>query len=450
VVRAPAPVGFRAAELLFPSVCKEMPMIKLRHALLVSTAVVGIAAASVAARAEDAPKPAPAVGSSEWMAGITLGAQVQGGVIFNTSSPRNGLNFGHLFTDRSNQATLNQLALTLARTIDPKTTGFDMGFKFQFLYGSDARYTHYLGVFDQATSRRYQIDVTEANVTMRLPILTEGGIDVKAGLYTTPIGFETIDPATNLFYSHSYIFNFGLPLKHTGIYTVTHVNDVLDIHLGVDTGMNTTFGNRRGDNNSAAAFLGGLGLNLMDGKLTVLALTHIGPENATRAVGSIANHRNRYSNDILITVKPDDKLTLVTELNLIRDDLAKATAGGVAQYVSYAVSDTWTLNARGEIFRDDKGFFVASYPDNLSPLAALAGWTNVGSFTNPRVPNFASRGTTYGAITLGATWKPEMPKPVGALMLRPEIRYDQALTSNRPFSGRSNALTIGADLVISF
>jgi hypothetical protein len=395
------------------------------------------------AKAEEAPKPAPAVGSPEWTGDIKFGVQAQAGVVFNTNSPSNGLNFGQLFTDRSNQATLNQAAITLSRTIDPKTTGFDLGFKFQFLYGSDARYTHYLGVFDRAISSRYQIDITEANITMRLPIITEGGIDVKAGMYSTPMGLETIDPSTNPFYSHSYIFNFGLPLKHTGLYTVTHLNDVVDLHLGVDTGINTTFGSGNGDNNGRGAFLGGLGFNLMDGKLTVLALTHIGPENAVRAIGSIANDRNRYANDILITYKATDALTFTTEFNLIRDDYAKATAGGVAQYVGYAISDTWTLNGRAEIFRDDKNFFVAAFPTNLGPVQALGGYP---------APIITAPGsnTTYAAFTVGGTWKPKVAEQISTLMIRPEVRYDQALTSNKPFSGRSNALTIAADLVIGF
>lgn len=58
----------------------------------------------------------------------------------------------------------------------------------------------------------------------------------------------------------------------------THVIPMLDIYLGVDTGVNTTFGNRFncfncGDNNRAAAFHGGFGLNLLDGALTVAATT---------------------------------------------------------------------------------------------------------------------------------------------------------------------------------
>jgi hypothetical protein len=52
---------------------------------------------------------------------------------------------------------------------------------------------------------------------------------------------------------------------------------LLDIYAGVDTGTNTGIG-RPGDNNGAAAFIAGVGINLFEGKLAVLALTHTGPE----------------------------------------------------------------------------------------------------------------------------------------------------------------------------
>ena len=75
--------------------------------------------------------------------------------------------------------------------------------------------------------------------------------------------------STNPFYSHSYIFQFGLPFKHTGALTVTHVNGTLDIYAGIDTGTNTTFG-PLGDNNGAVGGLGGFNLTFLDGNLTIL------------------------------------------------------------------------------------------------------------------------------------------------------------------------------------
>lgn len=393
--------------------------------------------------------------------GIKLSAQLDAGFMMNPFRPSTGLNFGQLFTDHANQAQLNQLLLTAAKPLDPTNPDFQWGFKLQFMYGSDARYTQFLGELNRVTpDSRYQLDVVEANALFHLPVLTDGGIDVKAGQYSTPIGYETIDPSTNPFYSHSYIFQFGLPFKHTGVLTTTHVNETLDIYGGLDTGANTTFG-PLGENNSAIGGIVGFGLNgLAGGKLTILALTHLGPEQASRVLspaGINANGQWRYFNDIVITYKATDALTLVTELNWIRDDYGVGKGAvngfGAAQYVSYALNDTVTLNARGELWRDDNNFFVASFSNNGDPIRFQQGLPAVGGV-------YAAPGgsTTYGSLTLGVTWKPAVPPPVVGLAVRPEVRWDHAYTSNRPFNqnppantkGTSDSFTFGADVVLSF
>jgi hypothetical protein len=398
-----------------------------------------VVASSVPAFADDAPAPAaPAAPPASWASSIKLNAQLEGGVVFNTASPKN--NFGQLFTDKSDQVQLNQLLLTASRVIDPKETGWDVGFKVQFLYGSDARYTHFLGELTHVTRDRYQLDITEANVTVHAPILTEGGIDFKIGQYPTPIGFETIDPSTNPFYSHSYIFNFGIPLKHTGFYATLHANSMVDIYGGVDSGVNTFVGD--GDNNSAAAFLAGFGLTLLDGNLTVLALTHIGPENPSSVVPQADSHY-RYLNDAVITYKASEKLTFTTELNYIRDDFFRAEAYGAAQYASYTLSDQITLNGRAEVFRDNRGFFVGAFPGNLDFVNSEAGRPATVIGAAP---------TTYGAITAGFTYKPPMPAPVAGLSIRPEIRYDRSLNGTRPYNGGQDhgAFTLAADAILGF
>ena len=391
------------------------------------------------ALADDAPAaPAAAAAPSTWASSIKLTGQLEGGVVFNTASPKS--NFGQLFTDKSNQAQLNQILLTAARTIDPKETGWDVGFKIQFLYGSDARYVHFLGELDRVTHDRYQFDVVEANVTVHAPILTEGGIDFKFGQYSTPVGFETIDPSTNPFYSHSYIFNFGIPFKHTGGYATIHATPVIDGYIGVDSGVNTSLGG--GDNNGAAAVMFGFGLNLLDGNLTLLALSHIGPENASSAVPR-ANSYDRYLNDVYLTYKANEKLTFTTELNYIRDDYARAEGYGLAQYAGYALTEQVTLNGRAEVWRDNRAFFVASFPGNLDYLNAEAGRPATVIGTTP---------TTYGELTVGVTYKPTVPAPIGSLMIRPEVRYDRSLNGTRPFNSGSDrgAFTIAADAVLGF
>ncbi len=412
-----------------------------RAGLLLATTAFVLAAG--VARAEDPPKPDAAPEAPKtWMSGITLGAQIQGGYVFNPAFPEQRINFGQTLNDRANQPMLNQAVITLQRQIDPKNPGpYEVGFKLQAQYGSDSRYTQALGIFNHAVNNQMQPDIGEASVSMHLPWLTEGGIDVKAGLYPTLLGAETIDPSTNLFYTHSYIFNFGLPLKHTGAYAITHALPWLDVYTGIDTGTNTTFG-MGGDNNSAMAGVLGFGLNLLEGNLTVLALTHFGPENPAKLVPN-ANGYYRYFNDVVVTYKPNDKLTLITEGNWVRESLNQANGFGAAQYASYALSEQVALNGRAEIWRDDKGFFVAAFP-------SVHGFTST-QLGNP-APVMTARPTTYGAITLGVTYKPTLPAPVAGLLIRPELRYDSSLNNSKPFNnGKDNgAFMASMDFVLQF
>jgi len=400
--------------------------------------------------AADAPPP------GFWINGIHLSAQLDAGITGNFAGPKQ--DFGQLFNDKPNTVLLNQILLTANKPLDPKATDFDWGFKLQGMYGSDARYTHFLGELDRVNPYdRDQIDIVEANVLFHLPVLTEGGIDIKAGQYSTPLGFETIDPSTNPFYSHSYIFSFGLPFKHTGFLTTSHVSSMLDVYLGLDTGSNTTFG-PLGEDNSAIALLTGANLTLMDGNLTVLALTHIGPENSSRALspaGFNADGYYRYFNDVVITYKASTELTLTTELNWIRDDFgatgyatgkpSPSNAFGIAQYASYTLSDTLTLNGRAEIYRDDNNFFVAGFGANNGFDQFQKGF--------PTPVTAALHATTYGEITLGVTFKPaDMPAPISGLLIRPEVRWDTDLGGARAFNSNKDneSFTIASDVVLTF
>jgi hypothetical protein len=399
------------------------------------------ALATAAARADDEPAAPP-----PWADGITFSGHIEGGTSINPDSPASGINFGQLFTDRDNQPILNQAMLTLARDLDPKNANFDVGFKLQAMYGADARYTHFLGELDRATSDRNQLDIVEANVTAHLPVLTDGGIDMKVGQYPTPLGAEVIDATGNPLYTHSYIFNFGLPFKHTGGMATIHATDVIDLWVGVDSGVNTSLGG--GDDNSAAAFLAGLGLNLLDGNLTVLALGHFGPENGTGPLnaGLPVDSSFREYYDVVVTWKATDKLTWTTELNAVHDDLFHAAAEGVATYLSYALNEVVTLQGRGEIFADNQGFFVYAFPNSLDFVNAEYGFANHSY-------NFSSKGgTTYGELTLGVNYKPPVPKPLAGLIIRPEIRVDDILGGNNAFDDgrKATQVTIATDLILSF
>ncbi|HYM32543.1 MAG TPA: outer membrane beta-barrel protein [Candidatus Cybelea sp.] len=430
-----------------------------RHLIGVGTMALAIGAMSGgAARADDA-KPADAK-PANWLDAVKLGGQLDVGITGNPDSNNDHRNFGRLYDDHENQLMLNQLLLTAQRPIDSTKPVYDLGFKLQGMYGSDARYTHFLHEFDLATTRVNQFDLVEANLQLHAPWFTDGGVDLKAGQYPTPLGNEVIDPSGNTFYSHSYIYNFGLPVKHTGILATWHALPILDVWTGFDWGNLTS---PFADNNNAEAGILGVGLNLLGGNLTILGLSHFGPENPNGSVDLNGNpiradRKYRYYNDIVTTWKVTDKWTLVNEANWVHDDGLSANGYGMAQYASYALDDIFTLSARAEVWRDAQGAFVAQFGNNTD-AARLLG------LPSSQIPNLSSRTvgggkTTYGELTLGVQIKPPVPSFITGTVIRPEIRVDRALSTDNssssstatPFNDSKDKTmyTAAVDVVIPF
>ena len=321
---------------------------------------------------------------------------IDSGITFNPDDPKDRQNFGRLFTDRSNELLLNQAVITFERTLPSGLTDFDWGFKFQAMMGSDARSIHSLGLLDNTMNETIEPDIVEAYLALHFPILSAGGVDLKLGKFVTLEGNETIDPRANFFYSHTYLFDFGIPFTHTGALAIWHATPQVDLYGGVTRGVNTSID----DNNDSLAFHGGVGLNLLDGKFTALATTHIGPETVNN------NHDNRYVNDLTFTAKLTKKFTAITDLNYAYDAAADATGYGIAQQFLYTINDVFSVGVRGEVWRDADGFYVASFAENDDALDVLRG----GNVTlDPRTVGGGR--TTYGAITIGVNIKPPVPKP---------------------------------------
>ena len=404
---------------------RAMGVVRLSLACAMACFTLG---AIQAAHAQAAPA---AAAPTDWFSTIKYSGEVDGGISGNFD-PKGGLNFGQSTTDHPNQATLNAIFATIERDPDTSTSTFDWGFKLQGEYGSDVRYNRYLGEFNKQTSR-YQGEVTQAYLTAHIGGLFSGGTDVTVGQYVTPIGDEVIDPRVNPFYSHSYIYSYGLPVAHTGGYVVMHPA-IADIYAGMDSGVNTTFAN--GDNNGSASYLFGVGKTI--GSWTVLALAHIGPEDGHD------NANTRTYADAVITYKATSALTLTTELDYVHDTasyLDRPTAYGATEYASYTLDSQTTLNGRIEVFNDQNSFFVGN-PTSNNVL-------NTSFYGSPVAP----KATTYGELTLGATYNPPgLPGLLSTLEIRPEVRVDSALNGVKTFESQSNStqVTLATDVNLSF
>lgn len=381
--------------------------------------------------ADTAPAPAAANTSR-----VKIYGWIEPGATLNSRSPDDHQNFGRLFEDRANELLLNEAVLTIEQTLDPKPGQFDWGFKLQGMYGSNARFIHSLGLLDNTSNALVQPDIVEAYLNLHFAVdATAGGVDVKVGKFVTMEGAETIDPRTNVFYSHTYIFNFGIPFNHSGVLATVHATKEIDLMAGITRGVNTSFT----DNNGAVAFHGAIGFNgLMGGKLTGLLSTHFGPETPHDS------KNYRYLHDLAFTYALSDKQNLITDLNYIKDDAAKAKGYGIAEYYTQKVSDSVTIAVRGEIWHDPQGFYVAQFGNNDDVMNGLRGV----AINDPRTVGGGP--ATYKAITLGAQVTVPVAKPFAGLVIRPEIRYDWADTNAFVDSKRKSQLTVAVDAILSF
>jgi hypothetical protein len=421
-------------------------------ALLASTAAVVAMAGAACADAPAAP--------ATWWSTIKLGGHLDAGITVNTQEPSSGVNFGRSYDDRANQTVLNSFALTLERDVDTSAKTPDFGFKVQAAYGTDSRYTQLIGEFNRMTGTRETFDIVEGHVDAHLPFLTAGGMEVHAGIMPTLEGIEVIDPTGNFFYSHSYLYNFGIPAKYTGIMTETHINPMVDLYLGYDTGVNTFVGGGGGANDNQFHFHGGIGLNFKT--VSVLATTQIGPEDfvsgSPNPFHPIAVHKNRYLSDVAITWHISDKLTSMTDLNYAYDDGYKASAYGAVEYLTYTINPIVSIGGRAEVWKDANNFFVANFQGASDFVNFEGGYAPLKAF-----PLFAySPSETYGEFTIGLNVKPMgLPPKLAGLTFRPEIRYDTVLDGGSAFNAQpgifgiffptsKNQVTFAVDVVAPF
>lgn len=371
---------------------------------------------------------------------LKIGGWANAGVTYNAASPDNNFNGPVTFGDRSGEFQLNQLNIFAQRAVAAEGDAWDFGGRFDAMFGTDAIFTQAYGVpaLDVNTgqvmnrshwdlnmlgsndNRFYDIALPQAYAEIYAPI--GNGLNIKAGHFYTPIGYETVPAPDNFFYTHAYTMQYGEPFTHTGVMGNYTVDKNWAVMGGVTTGSATggwdggwdkQLGNWGGlagttwtsdDKNTSANISGTFGDTSEHSSkkwgLYSIVLKH----NITDKTHLMLQHDHGYANGVLISSA---------------DGIYKDTEWyGINMHLTYDIKDNLTAGIRGEWFRDQDGFRV------WSPMRVSAASSNgLNSYASGGLGNYSGsnfgNGASYYAVTAGMNWK-----PMKWLNIRPNVRYD--------------------------
>jgi hypothetical protein len=338
----------------------------------------------------------------------------------------------------------NQFYFVLENMIEANGEA-NLGFRLDTLFGNDWMYTHSFGLFNGAfTPRGFPgVDFPQIYGDLHLPVLFEGGVDIRGGRFYSPAGFESVMAVKRPLLSVPYVLNYT-PFTFLGALATFHPSERFTFSSGAANGADRWF-----DTNYHPSYLGALHWVSKSGKTTLNSTLLVGPNQLpffpstnlglvdTIPLGvytspELENRRNPFYNrstlvylSNTLVLQWNDRLTeaaeiaYVTESNVLglgpRGGAIRAEYYGFAHHFLYEFNDHLTGVFRAEIFRDDDGLATG----------------------------FAD---TFHELTLGA-----LIKPHPWLWVRPEIRYDWAQFTHPYDDGtRKGQLTLATDIVIQF
>lgn len=287
-----------------------------------------------------------------------------------------------------NQFMANQIGLAIQKPL--RTDVFDWGFNIRYFAGADAATGQPKGgIDDPPGDARFGQDFRDLNLQFHLPILTDGGLNVKVGRMNSIIGWNGYLAPYRPMYTSDYQFFYSQDGAFTGALTQLVVNDQLDIWNGITMGANTFFTMR---SSNSWCYIGQINYWLTAEQRTRLtASVYTGPDAIFAAPG-LAGTQNTTL-ELRIQQNWTERFTQVVQSNMGWDqDTPRGLASwyGVYTVGIWHLNPEWDLIGRGEWFRDVRG-------------------TRTGFNTD------------FSEVTLGVNWHPH-----ACIEIRPEVRGDFA------------------------
>jgi len=341
---------------------------------------------------------------------LTVGGWATAGYTYNPLHPADRSNGTVQFNNRANELTLHQLGLFIEKPLDRSSQNWQLGGRFEFMFGTDTPNTQATGHWDsrlisQQDLRYYDIALPQAYVELYAPL--GNGISTKVGHFYSILGYESVPSSPNLFVSHSYSMKSS-PFTMSGVLTSYTVNDMLSVQAGAVTGADNL------DRYAGAwSFTGGFSLENQNHTRGFTFSILDGDVDDT-----LPSHLTYYYSMLHQDLTTDLHYVLQHDYGEQQNALPGQHAEwySLVHYLTYDLNQQWSAGLRAEWFHDDDGTRFSVVPGS------------------------------YYDISAGANWKPR-----AWLTIRPELRYDWAV-GPKPFNveTRNNQLLLSLDAVIRF
>jgi len=366
----------------------------------------------------------PSVNKPEFMKnlGLAIGGYANAGISTNFNSSPDNFNGPVGLNDRDAEPQINQIYLFLERQVAKEGDAWDVGGRFDFLYGTDAFIAQSTKHWDQGlitdgTSRFYNIALPQLYAEIYAPV--GNGLTTKVGHFYGLTNVESVMSTQNFFYSKSNSFTWDGPFTHTGFLFGYPISGNFQVDAGGVMGwdnVNEDMGNWN--------FLGKFGWKSDDKDTSAHAAVVTGDKSSSEG------NQTRYTLFFEHKFLEHFHYILQHTYGIQFDDERKGGKDtkwyGIQNYLTYDIDEQWGVGVRAEWLRDQDGL---RFRYNDRP-----GSTPIGI------------GASYYEFTVGMNWK-----PLKWVSVRPEVRYDWADGADAFSEGkRESQLMFATDVVVRF
>jgi putative OmpL-like beta-barrel porin-2 len=310
-------------------------------------------------------------GALEKALGISMGGFLDTSYTWSSNHPRRPNDIsGRYFDKDNNTVVFNDFHLF----IEKPEKDWGVGFRLSGDFGRTGELLREATLWGKTFHKEPSAELREAYLTTTIPF--GEGIGVKGGLFVTTLGTEILpNPgAYNDNISRSFLFNYGIPLRHLGVLFSYPILKTLSVNAGLVTGWDDPR-----DNNKQPSGLWGLSFTPMD-QFALVSNFIYGPEKFHN------NGDQRFTMSHVATIKPFDPLALSVEYTYGHEEKASlggtrgATWYGLAGIASYGWTDRFSTALRGEFFKDRDGARLGGNFAGTHANQTLAEVTLTGSY----------------------------------------------------------------------